>query len=320
MTETVPTGTAPIARPSALADHDLPALFRSADLASRRGQTRHLRVVRFRLVSLLAAAAFGAVALGVGGLQAVSAASLIAFGTALGCTLYGISLRPERDWYEGRAAAESAKTLAWRYAVGGEPFQQALEDRVADKRLLAALKDVLHDLDVTLPADPHAGDQITSAMRDLRAQPLPVRMLVYSEERIEDQRLWYASKAAWNERRAALWTLGNIALDVAGIVGAALTLFGVLLLDVRGLIATAGTSATAWLQARQHGTLSTAYSVAAQELASVRSELGSHGQEDGWARFVGEAEEAISREHTLWRSSRGVKVQIAETRHSEPRV
>ena len=32
---------------------------------------------------------------------------------------------PLTTWYEGRAAAESAKTLAWRYMVRAEPFVTA---------------------------------------------------------------------------------------------------------------------------------------------------------------------------------------------------
>ena len=44
--------------------------------------------------------------------------------------------------------------------------------------------------------------------------------------------------------------------------------------------------------------------VAAHELAAIGDRIPSQTGEDVWARFVSESEEAISREHTLWRASR----------------
>ena len=64
---------------------------------------------------------------------------------------------------------------------------------------------------------------------------------------------------------------------------------------------------TAWLQTKQHRTLATAYTVTALELASVRSRIVHQASEEDWATFVSDAEEAFSREHTLWKASRGVR-------------
>jgi hypothetical protein len=75
-----------------------------------------------------------------------------------------------------------------------------------------------------------------------------------------------------------------------------------------GVAAAASASAAAWLQTRQHENLTTAYSVACQELASVRSLIEQNRDEATWAQFVEDAEEAISREHTMWRASRGMRV------------
>jgi hypothetical protein len=55
--------------------------------------------------------------------------------------------------------------------------------------------------------------------------------------------------------------------------------------------------------------LSTASGVTSQELAAVASELEALTDERLWAQFVAEAEEAISREHTLWRASRGLRMR-----------
>jgi hypothetical protein len=64
---------------------------------------------------------------------------------------------------------------------------------------------------------------------------------------------------------------------------------------------------TAWVQAKQYQNLATAYGVTSQELSSVASEVATLTDEALWARFVREAEQTISREHTLWRASRGVR-------------
>jgi hypothetical protein len=52
-----------------------------------------------------------------------------------------------------------------------------------------------------------------------------------------------------------------------------------------------------------------AYSLTSQELAAVRSDWDADRTEEEWAEFVDEAEEAISRKHTLWRASRGVEAR-----------
>ena len=50
--------------------------------------------------------------------------------------------------------------------------------------------------------------------------------------------------------------------------------------------------------------LATAYAVAHHELGLIASRIDEIAAEADWARFVDESEEAISREHTLWRASR----------------
>jgi hypothetical protein len=40
----------------------------------------------------------------------------------MSCTVKRAIIKPEQNWYEGRAAAESAHTLGWKYSVGANPF------------------------------------------------------------------------------------------------------------------------------------------------------------------------------------------------------
>jgi hypothetical protein len=97
---------------------DFPALFRSADRESQRAQRSYLTSLRVRLGSLVVAAFGGALTLTTaGGFQVGGGLAFLAFACALGAELFLATTSPLTTWYEGRAAAESAKTLAWRYMV-----------------------------------------------------------------------------------------------------------------------------------------------------------------------------------------------------------
>jgi hypothetical protein len=277
--------------PPTLLDADLPVLFRSADATAIEAQRLYLLAIRIRLYLLVLAAATGAVS--------VVAAALT--------ELFLVRDQPDRRWYEGRAAAESAKTLGWRYAVGAEPFGvEALSGRDADRLLVERLDDVLIDLDdLAGESTVGAGEQITPAMRALRAAPLEVRRAVYERWRIEEELHWYQTKGAWNQRRARQLTFAVLLFEIAGAIGGLLHAIGV---DVNLLgVAAAGAAALGlWLQTRQHQALAHAYAVTAQELSSIRSLIQWQDSEQAWSGFVDDAETAISREHTLWRAKRGL--------------
>lgn len=290
-----------------LLDVDLPVLFRSADATAIEAQRLYLLAIRIRLYLLVLAAATGAVGVVVGRINwsgFVGAAALVAAALT---ELYLVRDQPDRRWYEGRAAAESAKTLGWRYAVGAEPFGiEALSGRDADRLLIQRLDDVLTDLDdLAGESTGGAGEQITPAMRAVRAAPLEVRRAVYERWRIEEALRWYQTKGVWNQRRARQLTVAVLLFEIVGAIGGLLHAVG---MDVNLLgVAAAGAAALGlWLQTRQHQALAHAYAVTAQELSSIRSLIQWQESEPEWSAFVDDAEAAISREHTLWRAKRGL--------------
>jgi hypothetical protein len=284
---------------------DFPALFRSADRESQRAQRSYLTSLRVRLGSLVIAAFGGALTLTTaGGFQVGGGLAFLAFACALGAELFLATTSPLTTWYEGRAAAESAKTLAWRYMVRAEPFE--VDDDV-DKQFHAQTYSLLQDLrSISLGTEEPAAQQITDKMRHVRALDFNERRQVYLADRIADQQRWYSEKARWNDRRARGWVLVSIVLEIAGLIGGALKAFGWINFDLLGFLAAAAGGVMAWIEAKQHRNLATAYGIASQELASIASELPTLHNEERWAAFVAQAEEAISREHTLWRASRGL--------------
>jgi hypothetical protein len=285
---------------------DFPALFRSADRESLRAQRSYLRSLRVRLGALLVAAFGGALTLTTAaGFQIGGGLAFLAFACALGAELFLATTSPLATWYEGRAAAESAKTLAWRYMVRGEPFE--VDEPDVDKQFLAQTHSLLQDLQsLSLGTGEPDAHQITDRMRQIRALDFEERRQIYLVDRIADQQRWYSEKARWNDRRARSWVLVSIVLEIAGLIGGALKAFGWINFDLLGFLAAAAGCVMAWIEAKQHRNLATASGIASQELASIATELPMVSSEERWAALVGQAEEAISREHTLWRASRGL--------------
>jgi SMODS and SLOG-associating 2TM effector domain 3/SMODS and SLOG-associating 2TM effector domain 1 len=285
---------------------DFPALYRSADREAERAQRSYLRSLRVRLVALVVAAFGGALTVTTpGGFQIGGGLAFLAFACALGAELFLATTSPLTTWYEGRAAAESAKTLAWRYMVRAEPFDVDAPD--IDKQFIAHTYSLLQDLrSISLGTGEPDAHQISDKMRQVRALGFDERRKVYLADRIADQQRWYSEKARWNDRQARVWALVSIVLQIAGLIGGALKAFGWINFDLLGFLAAAAGSVMAWFEAKQHRNLATAYGIASQELASIASELPTMNSEERWAAFVSQAEEAISREHTLWRASRGL--------------
>jgi SMODS and SLOG-associating 2TM effector domain 1/SMODS and SLOG-associating 2TM effector domain 3 len=274
-----------------------PALYRSAGAASASGQNAFIYATVARLIALCAAGVFAEIEQ-----PAAYWAVVATFAIALGIELFLLIRRPERKWYGGRAGAESAKTLAWRYSVGGNPFPAGADaDALFSQRLTEVLKD-LKDVDLLVVGD-HV-QQLTDEMKRTRELPLDERKSLYERERLLDQQTWYANKAKDNAQRATVWIVLLVVLEAGALIAALLRAFGIVHLDLFGLVGAVGASVAAWLQTKQHQNLAAAYSVAAQELGIIAAGIGAVQDEPAWAKFVADAEEAMSREHTMWRARR----------------
>jgi hypothetical protein len=286
---------------------DLPATCRSADDLSARGQRRTKLLVRVELLALIGAGVAGLQSLRVGParLDVLAAVAGVLFLVSLGAAAFRGLSRPEQAWYAGRAAAESVRTLAWRYAVGGDPFPASLGETEAAEALLGRLRGVLGEL-ADLPLAPAGAQEreLTDAMRRLRAAPLAERRAVYRRDRVDDQITWYTAKATAHDRAATRWLTLSAAASAVGVVAAGLRVFEVIDLDLLGVAAACASAAIAWNQLGQNRNLVTAYRLTARELAIIRDRIP--GTDDaGWAGFVSDAEDAVSREHTMWLARHG---------------
>ncbi|GAA5229894.1 DUF4231 domain-containing protein [Arthrobacter cryoconiti] len=286
----------------ALTDTDLPGVWKNADGESRRGQTWTLRLTWLKVGGGVLAAFGGALSWSLGSVDVAAGIVLVGFLTALVSELVSWVTQPERLWYEGRAVAESAKTLAWRYAVGADPFPASMSRTEAASKFSERMSAVADQVAERIIFDEEQ-PVLTEPMDALRARPFEERRAAYIQFRTQDQQQWYSRKARANRRQAAAWRFILILAEVIAVVLAAGRVFGGWSVDFAGLLAALIAACTAWVAVKQFSPLASAYSVATKEL-SLQSFRLSDVAEDDWPLVAADAEEAISREHTTWLASR----------------
>jgi hypothetical protein len=143
----------------------------------------------------------------------------------------------------------------------------------------------------------------------LRAAPLADRKAAYLQRRVVVQERWYRATARADARRFRTLTSAAIALEFAGLTGAGLKAFAVVDVDVLGVLGAAAAGLAAWIQAQRYAENARSYTATYRELGLVKAQLAAV-DEDRWPGFVEDAEEAVSREHTLWRASKGLDVRL----------
>ncbi|WP_426298064.1 DUF4231 domain-containing protein [Arthrobacter sp. R-11] len=282
---------------------ELPGYFKDADSASLKGQRKYLFLNRLRLGSTIAGAVGAAVPLAVGNLGLSSLVVLAAFLMALICELILSYVQPERDWYAGRALAESMKTMAWRYSVHGAPFGTELSDAGA-RKILRERAEQLTQKGGDRVAIATDSPLVTDSMTALRHSSFEERKSAYLRQRTLAQRQWYASKAAANKRRAEVWRTVLVSAEILAVALATLKFAGVSEIDLGGVLGSVIGASAAWLALKQHAQLAAAYSLTSRELA-LQESLLQDADEASWGTAVSDAEDAISREHTMWLASRG---------------
>lgn len=230
------------------------------------------------------------------------ATTLLLFLLAFGLQISGISGQAEQRWYDARAAAESIKSAAWQFAVGGESFR--IDDARAGTRFTELLRDVLrtlHSLDIGDATDTTAS--VTESMKNVRNTDLEDRRTTYLRGRVQNQVTWYSRKAQWSKRRA--WQVGAAVIVTEGIaiVLGLLRVMGNLDSDLLGAVAAAAAGLIGWSQAKKYSLLAESYGVTSHEVGLIGASLDS-SDEAAWAQSVHDAEAAFSREHTMWRARR----------------
>lgn len=285
-----------------LEDNDLPGFWRCADNTSIKAQKTVLLLVKLRFFGLIFAALLGVIA-SITSWKFISILISVCFLMVLLVEALEILLQPNQNWYSGRALAESAKTLAWRFAVCGAPFDKDLSLSEAKELLRERIDEVSKEASDKIIID---SDHpiVTEAMVKLRQSSFEERKKAYTSQRLENQYVWYTNKAKWNQKRATYWKIILITGEflATGIAGS--QYIGLIPINIAGLLSTIVGCASTWIAVKEFSNLASAYSITASELAILKSKVEDITDPDKWAIEVDDAEEAISREHTLWLASR----------------
>jgi hypothetical protein len=284
----------------------MPQLFKAADKASLNAQNHFVNGTRLRLGLVVLSAALGVAAWRVGASQ-VDVVAIISTLLFVGALLVEGLLwkgRPDKTWYDARAVAESAKTLAWKFAVRGEPFlDEGLSEPDMIRRVVATLEDIRRQFR-NLDLAPINAKSVSPWMQDQRRAPWEERRAVYLSERLLDQKDWYAKKAAYNKRRSGQWRIALVVLEFLGVVASLAAVFSSSVPLFAPALAALVSAVVAWMETKQHDFNARAYSAAVADLAQAETRLEIAETEQAWSNEVKNAEEAISREHTLWLASR----------------
>jgi len=214
----------------------------------------------------------------------------------------------EKKWYNSRALAESIKTLAWKYAVGGHPFDISLNDEDVRLTFLQNIRDLTIDnKDFRELVNPSSVEnhELTIDAEECRKLNLSERKTIYLEQRIKEQKTWYISKSN-KYKNVTWWYIGLI------IFSETLSAFFSFLMHINFPVSVLLANFTfilfSLLQAKQFRELSQAYFVTALDIQLIEEKYARISSENEFTQFVDEAELAFSREHILWLARRDAEL------------
>lgn len=283
-----------------VAEKSFPGLYQSADSTSLESQRKYFFGL-FLYLFLLIAAAFTSFLWP----ETVESAlvSAMLFLITLGILVFLRVKRPDDVWYNGRAVAESVKTISWRWMMRADPYLDCKNINDAKKQFIEDLKNILEQnrgLSHSLMSSVALSDPISNVMLRVRELPIGERLALYKEQRIDDQANWYADKSAYNKKRAGEWFWVSVLLHFIAIC-ILLYKIKVPTLDLPiEVIATAAGAVLTWLQAKKHNELNSSYSLATHEIGIIKGEADFVENELEFSDFVINSESAFSREHTQW--------------------
>jgi hypothetical protein len=289
-----------------------PALYRCADDAALAGQKWYIRWVTINLSLLFVGALVGSFGLtDVTSKRLANIVAAITFFAGVGVTILLATRRWEKIWYAGRAVAESAKSLTWKFVCSADPFPSAMPYPDAVALFTASLHELLSENKQLAPllAGPNAtAEQVTSYMSGLRQAAVSVKRDVYWSQRVVEQQQWYAQKSADNRDKRNIWFALLVLLQVAA--GGAAVLLAVQPMfpwKASTVFSTLASVTVAWGAMKRYQELAQSYGLAAQELSLIAARAPYIGTEAELGRFVNDAETAISREHAMWVARRETK-------------
>lgn len=293
---------------------DLPGIYYSASEGSMAAQKTFLWLIKINIGLLISLALFSA--LNINYIQKehqylIPLASAILMIVSIFITFATDNGKYEKKWYDGRAVAESLKSLSWKFMMNAEPFF-GLSKEGAETRFLTDFKeinDALKPIGELIGANTQANEhQLTDKMRQVYASDLDTRKGTYEKNRINVQKNWYKNKSGINSIKAGNFFWIIIGFQIFTV------LFALLMVSMpdsvfnpTGLVTTAVAALMTWMQVKQYRNLAESYGITSAELSLIEDTIPNIDTDEKFSSFVAESETAISREHTLWRARRTIQ-------------
>ncbi|GGD10816.1 DUF4231 domain-containing protein [Hyunsoonleella pacifica] len=287
-----------------MTEPNYPTIFEKADRKSLSAQRNFINLNKGILFLLVVSTFLSSIKTDENWTTLVSSILLV---ISLVLTILIMLFKPEKTWYDGRAIAESAKSLTWKFITGTKPFGFKLKMRDAEEKLIKNLKQIIgqkKEFFQLIGEEFGEGDQITKSMMDLRKLELKEKIELYSSQRLDVQRKWYYNKSKENRKNKNLSFGAIITFQVLAILSLILDYFGFIDFMSTPLMACLASSFIAWLQLKKFQELTESYGITATELNLIKSKVRHIKDESDFENFVDDAETAISREHTLWLARR----------------
>ena len=206
----------------------------------------------------------------------------------------------EKKWYNSRAIAESIKTLAWKYSVGGEPFDIDKDQVEVDRSFLNYISEITlenSEFKELVEGSSVGNKEITENMKKCRALSLDERKAIYLKHRIQDQKNWYSKESKIHKKWVTRYLAAIIGAEfLSAVFSFALNVhfqMDIILANITFVL-------FSFLQTNQHKELAQAYSVTFVEINIIEAKSDTIKAENDFIEFVCESERAFSREHVLW--------------------
>jgi SMODS and SLOG-associating 2TM effector domain 1/SMODS and SLOG-associating 2TM effector domain 3 len=280
---------------------ELPTLYKAASVCSASSQRAFFGCLFANLLFLtttIALSKFSDTHWIVGFVQAL----LLLAGLA--ALLYLSIANPQRDWYAARALAESVKTMTWRFCMRAEPYDIPRAKEHFIENLSSVLKD---NSTISHKIKTFSGKQVPDQLEQIRASSQNERVTVYLEHRIIDQLNWYTNKSELNGRRSKQFFVTiSLLYGIAIVLAFARVKIETMDFWYVDLITVFAGSALTWLQSKRHQELAASYALTAHEIGLLKEKIRPDMRLSDFSAFIGDAENAFSREHTQWRARRDV--------------
>lgn len=282
---------------------EYPALFTSSDKYSIKAQDNFKNLNKWTLIALVIATVFSSVTQENWAIWTSTALILV---SAILSTLM-LVLKFEKGWYEGRAVAESIKTLCWKFMTGARPFSIDLNETKAKNLLIENFKKVIghrKDFFTLIGSDFAENEQLPVELLNIRKLSKEERIAIYKTQRLEKQKKWYTDKTTENKKWTKISFVIIIVAQVLAMISLILKIKFEFEFSIAPILVTISTAFIAWLQLRRYQELSQSYLITATELSLIKSKINQVETESDFSEFVDDSETAISREHTLWLARR----------------